>query len=195
MPLVVIRLERRVDLEPTDSDSVEFTSEVAQLITSVVSATSPAVFYVVKVDNWFGPKWLAFSHKVMGAFGVASRDLVVPPFVPNRIVSEVIFTLANSGEYEKSDASKPIHVEQVSSANAGRKLSILLPNAALFWWSGQSATNGRGSLMAYLPTPDGHVPWYIELAGQETWGPSVTKGISSSELQSYQSQASASGAV
>jgi hypothetical protein len=181
-------------LESNDSDDAEFTNQVERLITSVISATSPAEFYVVKVDNWFGPKWLAFSHKVMGAFGLASRDLVVPPFVPNRIVSEAVYTLGESREYVKGSPPKPIHVEQVSSANAGRKLSRILPTAAIFWWSGQSATNGRGSLMAYLPTHDGHVPWYIELTGQETWRPSVTKGISSSELRSYESQADANGA-
>ena len=131
----------------------------------------------------------------MGAFGLASQDLVVPPFVPGRIVSETVFTLGESGEYVEGPPTKPIHIEQTSGANAARKLSRLLPSAAIFWWSGKSAANGRGSLMAYLPTPDGHVPWYIELTGQDTWRPSVTKGITSSELQSYKAEANAKGAV
>jgi len=164
-----------------------FTSKVSQLITAVVSATSPGEFYVIKIDNWFGPKWSEFSHKALGAVGFARRPLVIPPFVPNRIISEDVFTLGGSGEYQQSKPKKPLHVEQVSSANAGRKLSILLPNSALFWWSGQSATNGHGSLMAYLPTPEGHRPWYIGFTGGETWRPGVMRGISRSELRSLES--------
>ncbi len=183
-----------MNVESDDSDAAEFTNQVEQIVGAVISAISPPEFYVVKVDNWFGPKWLAFSHKVMGAFGVASRELVVPPFVPSRVVSEAVFTLGESREYESGRPAKPIHIEQTSGANAARSLSRLLPSAAIFWWSGNSAKNGRGSLMAYLPTPDGHVPWYIELSGQETWRPSITKGITISELERYKAGADASGA-
>jgi hypothetical protein len=182
-------------IESESTDAPEFASQVERIINAVVSATSPSQVYVVKVDNWFGPKWLAFSHKVMGAFGLASRDLVVPPFVPSRIVSEATFSLSEPGAYVAIDPPKPLHISQTSGANAARKVSRLLPNAAIFWWSGQSATNGRGSLMAYLPTPDGHIPWYVELTGRDTWRPSMTKGISSFELQSYQSSSDANGAA
>lgn len=178
-----------------NSDDPEFASRVSRIVSSVVSATSPPEFYLVKVDNWFGPKWLAFSHKVLGAFGVASRDLVVPPFVPGRIVSEAVFVRGETGGYAATEPARPLHVTQNSAANAARKLSRLLPRTAIFWWSGESATNGRGSLMAYLPTPDGHVPWYVELSGKLSWRPSVTKGVSGAEIQSYLSAATATDAA
>jgi hypothetical protein len=181
--------------ELCESDAAGFTAKVERIIMSVISSNAPAEYYVVKIDNWFGPNWLAFSHKVMGSFGVTSQDLVIPPFVPNRVVSEVGFTRSDSLGYDERMPLKPIHIEQSSDANPARKFSHLLPNAAVFWWSGRSASNDRGSLMAYLPAPDGHVAWYLELAGKDTWIPSVTKGITVTELRHYEAEAGARRAV
>lgn len=169
-----------------NTDTTEFTSRVEEIIISVILVTSPKELYVVKIDNWFGPKWVAFSHKVLGAFGVACRDLTIPPFVPNRVISETFFVLGETGGgYEERTAVKHLHINQSSDANANRKLSRLLPNAAIFWWSGNTGNNGRGSLMAYLPTPDGHVPWYVGFSEKDTWHVSVTKGITIPELRAY----------
>ncbi len=184
-----------LDVSPTVTDSEKFAQEVVGIMRCVVSATTPAQVCVIKVDNWFGFRWLAFSHKVIGAFGLASYDLVVPPFVPNRIEAEILFTRQPSGDYEQSRPSQPVHIEQVSGANAARKLSSLFPNVAFFWWSGRSAVNHRGSLMAYLPTPEGHVPWYIGFSAENGWTMSQLKGISRSELESYRTLAAESRAI
>jgi hypothetical protein len=70
-------------------DDAEFLSEVEAVVQGAVEVSKPATVAVVKIDSWFGPKWLGFSHKVMGAFGVVfPGDLVIPPFVPNRVLSE-----------------------------------------------------------------------------------------------------------
>jgi hypothetical protein len=39
--------------------------------------------YVVKIDNWFGKRWLGFSGKALGALGVRKKKLTLPPFHPH----------------------------------------------------------------------------------------------------------------
>ena len=42
-------------MELGKSDAVEFTSRVERLIRSAIAGSTPPEFYVVKLDNWFGP--------------------------------------------------------------------------------------------------------------------------------------------
>jgi hypothetical protein len=123
------------------SDDPQFAGHVVQIVNAVLQAEAPNEVRIIKLDNWFGPKWLMFSHKVMGAFGVSSRDLVVPPFVPNRIISELAFIRHNSAIFVSCKPQQAVHITQASEANAARKISQLFPHAAMFWWSGNSETN------------------------------------------------------
>ena len=52
------------------------------------------------------------------------------------------------------------------------------------WWSANSARNGRGSIMAYVRTPDGHVPWYVALAAPAPWRLTRVVGLGGSEIDS-----------
>lgn len=56
-------------------------------------------------------------------------------------------------------------------------------------------SNGRGSLMVYVPTPEGHVPWYVEISQKDTWRPTVTNGITISDLRHYMGASDAKDAV
>src|SRR5690242_3368463 len=67
-------------ITPSATDACAFVDRVDRLLVGLACVARPTAIHVVKIDNWFGPKWLGFSHKVSGAFGVASADLVVPPF-------------------------------------------------------------------------------------------------------------------
>ncbi len=56
----------------------------------------------------------------------------------------------------------------------------------MVWFSGNSALNDRGSLMAYLPIAHGYWVWYASFHGAETgWTLSEHLGIAPEELQSF----------
>ena len=165
-------------LETDDNDAPEFISLAASLVEGGSKESRASSSVVVKIDTWFGQRWLRFSHKVVGAFGVASRNLVIPPFVPNRVVVQQQLASLDGTWAQVAKPLPALHLEQRSSQNAQRRLSSIGPAAAFFWWSGLSLPNGRGSLMAYLPTPEGHVSWYIEARADLGWRAGVAKGIS-----------------
>jgi hypothetical protein len=168
-------------------DDPDFGHAMQRAVLGALRVAKPPEVYLVKVDNWFGPKWLAFSHKALGALGIASSDLRIPPFVPGRVVHERYFVRADEhGDYVSADAPLTLHIRQTSSANAARRVSSLCPHAALFWWSGSTRSTGRGALMAYIPAPSGHVHWYAELTRMTQWRSGTMRGITKAALASYQ---------
>lgn len=113
---------------------------------------------------------------------------MVPPFKPSRVVSEEYFVRI-SQKYEQLNPQIPVHLNlEYMELNAKRKTRILYPKSALFWWSGNSLKNGRGSLMAYIPTQNTHLGWYVGHKYDAEWKTGILKGITQKELIHYQEQ-------
>ena len=165
--------------EPTDDP--QYLEWVEAVITGVHEALKTDLFFVVKIDNWFGKRWLGFSGKVLGAFGVGKKKLTLPPFIPARVVSQHRFGQAGTDPGRQNQ----LHVRQLSSQNLQRYTEIVLKDASAFWYSGGSASNGRASFMAYVSTPDGHWPWYVSLRRKETWQVVECIGIGIQELDAF----------
>lgn len=164
-----------------DNDDEEFLSYAEKLTTGALSLYKPQSLYVVKLDNWFGEKWLAFSHKTLGALGIHSDDLVIPPFKPSRVLCEKHYKIS-AGIPTEAEFSESIHKNQTSSDNQKRKISTLFPNTAFSWISGNTKHNNRGSIMFYVPTENTHSTSYIGFAKTSEWSLSKVKGIGASEL-------------
>lgn len=138
---------------------VAFTAFVDGLL--AMFAPQVTTVFLVRVDNWFGPKWLGFSGKVMGALGVGARrdsGPVVPPFKPSRIISERRFV---RGQEQWVWRGPVIHRNQTSAAYLDRELADIADDALFVWFSGNTLANGRGSvLVASTPGTQRDV-WYV----------------------------------
>lgn len=169
-----------------EHDDIGFAQQVRPIVAGVLHVVEPLEVYLVKIDNWFGEKWLGFSNKLVGAVGVQYRQtLRVPPFVPARVVAQRFHRREADGDYIEGDAALNLHVEQTSEDNARRLMSVVCPNAAVFWWSGGSRTNQRGSLMAYLPTSSGHSGWYADFKKVHEWSVGKALCTTTRELSTY----------
>jgi hypothetical protein len=97
-------------------DSAEFMKKVQALVVGVARDYEPARLYVVRLDNWFGPKWMHFAGKFTAgkgaAIGVHKVALHVPPFVPHRVVAERVFA---GPSYEEAVVRPPLHIKCPSS--------------------------------------------------------------------------------
>jgi hypothetical protein len=171
---------------PTDTnDDPEYVRLVSQIVVGVIRVHSPSATSIFKIDNWFSHKWLAFSGKVVGAVGSWRQELTVPPFVTNRILAEVHYCRDVGGEYQPHDFNSRIHHCGASADNLRRYVSKLAPNSALFWYSANTGINGRGSLMAHVPTEDDHWAWYLSLERQQDWQAVRRKRIHDYELRMF----------
>jgi hypothetical protein len=170
-------------IDQTSADAPEFIARV-ETIAARATYSHPETVYLVRIDNWFGERWVGFAGKVSGVMGVRFQsNLVLPPFAPSRVVRQVCYRFSTpAGGYVREECAEPIHVHQPSSANLRRFVSLLLPTSALVWFSDQSARSGRGSVMAYVPSAEGHDAWYVDFASAGGWTAKRLIGLTQEEV-------------
>jgi hypothetical protein len=164
-------------IEVQSGDSPDFIHRVEEAVNGVLRVYAPETLVLIKIDNWFGFKWLGFSGQAF--FGQRARlpiwnfrrqglteNIRIPPFVPERVVSQRRFA---GPDYEEADPGMPVHRKMMSQMALGRRTSLDPPETALAWYSGSSAANGRGALMAYIPIESRCWAWYVGLECAESW--------------------------
>ena len=172
-------------------DSAEFIRKVQALVISVARDYEPEQLYVIRIDNWFGPKWMRFAGKFSAGkhfyAGIHKLTLHVPPFVPHRVVAERVFAGPN---YDETVARPPLHIECASMLALTRRIADVDEEAVLIWFSSDSEAQQRGSIMVYLPVaalpPPNRRDWrkrsrafYMGFSQrQESWEPAMLRGIS-----------------
>jgi hypothetical protein len=179
-----------------EGDSSEFMEKVQALVIGAARDYEPARLYVIRIDNWFGPKWMHFAGKVsVGKHfyaGIHKVTLHVPPFVPHRVVAERVFVGPN---YDETVARPPLHIECASMLALTRRITDVDKEAAFVWFSGQSEVQKRGSVMVYLPVASTPMTshrrerrrtgaFYVGLSEHEMgWNPVMLRGISHGEVE------------
>jgi hypothetical protein len=158
-------------------DAPEFIQAVEEAVNGAVRLHSPETLVLIKIDNWFGFKWLGFSGKMyIGKHAslpvwnlrrtTLSDHIRVPPFVPERVVLQRRFA---APDYAETDAGEPVHRTMRSRFALGREVLIEAPKTAFAWYSGKSAVHGRGALMMHIPVEKSHWAWYVGLHEGEPW--------------------------
>jgi TPR repeat protein len=176
-------------------DSAGFMRKVRSLVVGVARDYEPERLYVIRIDNWFGPKWMNFAGKVsVGKHfyaGIHKITLHVPPFVPHRVVAERVFAGPN---YDETIARPQLHIECTSMLALTRRIADLDKKAAFVWFSGGSEAQKRGSVMVYLPiaSPSRAIrrderrtgAFHIGFSQREmSWEPAMLRGISRGEVE------------
>lgn len=176
---------------PLPDDDRDFTVLAARLITGAVATHRPQDVRVFQVDNWFDHKWLGFSGKTLGALGVWTKPLTVPPFVANRLVRQWHSVAdQNTDVYRFLGAGPNIHHRGWSARNLQRLVRQVVPRSALFWFSGNTTNTGRGSLMGYLPVERDVWAWFLALERADgRWRITHRKNIQAYEIRSFESAA------
>jgi hypothetical protein len=182
-------------VEAREGDDARFLNVVRGVLERSLVLHRPAAVRVLRLDNWFGQRWLGFAGKVIGAFGVGKDRRVIPPFVPSRIVSEIPWR-TNGSVWIREAKFEPLHKRMPSADNLERFFDLHCPETLAVWFSSRSAANGRGAVMVYSSAGDPRTAsWYAELAGSvaSDWSPKVVTGITSAEFASLAAPVAASG--
>jgi hypothetical protein len=181
-------------ITPEIDDAPDFIRQVERVANGIVRLHVPETLLLIKIDNYFGSKWLGFSGKVLGALGIwhnpsyyPAAKVRIPPFVTNRVVSQRRFS---SPAYREIDSGKPIHQRIRGGKALGRMAATESPQSALVWYSGKSEATGRGAVMAYVPAGDSYWLWYAALETGESWSVTETLDIKRDDLASLMEQGS-----
>ena len=179
-----------LNLNPGSDDDAHFIRLIDELISGAVVVHQPTEVLVFKIDHWFGHKWLGFSGKVVGAVGSWRKQLTIPPFVANRIVDQQRFVRNGAlWSYEISGQAADVHYKGPSATNLRRTVKQVVPDAALFWYSGDTLATQRGSLMGYIPVEHDHWPWFLAFNRAADWRVARRKGIHEYEVRMFQKSA------
>ena len=148
-----------------DGDDRAFVLYVEYLTVCTASGCHPERIYVARMDNCFGDRWFGFRGKVMGAVGFHTRKgsgrFVVPPFVPERVLSEMCYVRTSEHDYTQIDVSERLAIGQQGAANLKRWLDEFTDSAILVWYSGNSGDVDRASVMLYVHTAAVTDGWYL----------------------------------
>ena len=183
-------------------DSAEFIEKARAIAIGVAQEYEPARLYAIRIDNWFGPKWMHFAGKFTvgrlphsgpaAAIGVHKTRLHVPPFVPSRVVAERVFV---GPDFDRTVSVAPLHIETPSKIALQRRIADIDKEAAFLWFSGASEAQKRGSVMVYLPDAfDPTEPrrvglrnsdsFYVGFSQREiSWEPAMLRGVSRAEVK------------
>ena len=164
-------------IHTSSTDDPDFLALAVAALRGLLTNTSLERLVLVHVDSWFGTKWLDFAGKSLGAVARWQIDdrLVIPPFVPPRVIDQSGFE--RRGESFVPAEFPPLHRVQQSWFAQHRYVQDLAPGAVLAWYSGATVRNGRGSLMCYVPTERGTWTWYAEWRKGAEWRLVSTKGV------------------
>src|SRR5260221_4421636 len=128
-------------ISPDIDDAPDFVNQVEHAANGVVRLHAPETLVLIKIDNFFGSKWLGFSGKALGALAFwhnpsyhPASIVRIPPFVPNRVVSQRRFSAPTYGEI---DCGKPIHTRMPSPSLSTARLSPLPQSRR---WSGTAGS-------------------------------------------------------
>ncbi len=175
----------RVDIPVLEGDDIDFIHLVRSTLgTQLTVATDDT--YLVKVDHWFGKRFLLFEGKRLGAFGVGGgRRTTLPPFHPSRIVFERHFTTdPRSGAWVEATPVPPLHIRQTSEQNFKRFVDDVSKSGTFIWYSGDTREMGRGSLMVYLVAANERNEWHVEMIrGASGWRAAQSTGLTYPEAE------------
>ncbi len=163
-------------LNSTPADDPNFVRVVNSILGGVVSEHAPEIVALIQIDNWFDHQWLNFSGKVLGALGVWKKELTIPPFNPNRVKSQTVYRLVEDKRYEQIQAP-PLHVAQSSSDNLNRKLKYAADSGVFLWWTSNTVSNGKGSVMVCTQAGDECSSWFASLEREPDWRVNKTEDI------------------
>jgi hypothetical protein len=157
----------------------------------------------VRIANWFDHKWLRYSgigrvafdgglliHTALDEF--RQEQITFPPFTPNRVVTQHYLCRTTRGDFEEQAPAELVHrAERAHSAkNLHRRIADISRSAVFLWFSSRSASNGRGSVMAYSVGSQGVDAWYAGLRYDTGWRLGQVKGVSRPEVEAYLSEPS-----
>jgi hypothetical protein len=180
-----------VQLSVGGTDDPAFVCLVNSVLRGILASHAPAKVWVIQIDNWFDHRWLQFSGKGIvdfqwpaftGKYDAALDEFyrdktTFPPFAPNRVLGQWSYVRVGSEYTEIPLPHLPHPTEnRRSEMNLQRRVQDCGPSACFLWYSSNTVTNGRGSVMVYSVEGERVDTWFAAFNRNDRWKLHATKG-------------------
>ena len=176
-----------ITINPSPTDDPSFVALVERIVGRLDEYNEPAEVFIIEIKNWFDHKWLKFSgigrvpfdhfassHSQTALDEFFQDKITFPPFTPNRILNQCLWTHRVSGRRH------PVHRKKLwqhSSWNLHKRVSQFASSALFVWFSSGTLSNDRASLMVYKVDGKAVDAWYASLRKATNWKLDRTKCI------------------
>jgi hypothetical protein len=180
--------------ETVQADDSRFADILYAIVDGILARHQLKELFVTAIDNWFDHKWLRFSgigvvpfespsfmNMADAALDEFSQDKVtLPPFSPKRITRQSYFRRdGRTLVYVKQERRTPLHKKQreSSSKNLQRRIQDISDSGFFVWYSSNTLSQERASIMAYLVKNHEIETWFASFLRGAYWKLHDTKGI------------------
>lgn len=175
-------------IEPRATDAVNFIASINKIISSLIDSYRFDDVFMIRIDNWFDHKWLNYSGKSVVQFQDSQliesalqdewrEKITVPPFNPNRVLSEMFFGINSSVGTDKT-----LHTVKASNDNIHNRIINFSTNGLFIWYSSETERNQKGSVMIYKVQQGKVETFYVSFENNKHWKAKQVKGITTTEL-------------
>ena len=186
-----------MEIQIKPNDDSQFVELVSRMISGMVTDKFPEEIFVTRIDNWFDHKWLNFSgigrvgffedlrlEKDTALDSFWQDKITFPPFSPKRVVEKSYTKRDDSGKFPPLVKSRYLHPKRRESScwNLQNRVADYADSALFVWFSSNTKSNGRGSIMVY-EARGGVYTWYVSFSKEEEWKVTNTKGITREQIQ------------
>ena len=181
-----------------NTDDPGFIELLNALVRGLTRRHAPEQLWIVQIDNWFDHKWLGFSgkgtvdfnwHGLLNYYDAAIEEfhqdkVTFPPFSPNRVAGQWSYVRLGNHYTEAPLPVLPHPTKRKPSRkNLHRRVQEFSRSACFVWYSGNTAANGRGSVMVYRVAADRVECWFAAFNQKNGWKLHVAKGASRDDIQ------------
>jgi hypothetical protein len=184
-----------IESRPTDDPG--FIQLVRRAVCEELDAKAVHGLFLIRISNWFDDKWRNFSGIGRVAYGYftglaayapdTSLDAIhrdrnkstFPPFTPSRVLSQDFYRKDEKGAYVLEEDGPWVHPgwRERSSANLHQRITTHNNSSLFVWFSSNTHTNRRGSLMVYRARGTVVTTWYAAFSLNGKWRVVRTLGI------------------
>lgn len=166
------------------TDDPGFIEVLNSILSELVTEYAPDQFWVIQIDNWFDHKWLAFPGSVKSEFFM--EKLPFPSFTPNRVIGQFSFVRVGSSYVESALPVLPHKTKRKRyEVTVQRRIRDFTRSGCFLWYSGNTVTNGKGSVMVYVVAGGQVESWFAAFNRQQEWKLQATKGVGRNILEGW----------
>ncbi len=198
-----------INIELEKGDDKVFMTGLNGMVARLITEFKPQDVYAFRINKWFDHEWLRYSGYGVVAYPergagpmppgvpkyspVAAKEeqyqdhLTFPPFNPKQKGLMHYWSRYENGNYGGIDKPRwpPRAFKKPSNRNMQNRVASFTDSGLFVWFTSNTETNQKGSIMVYRVEDGRTEAWYASLSNNVGWKVDKVKGISKESVEDW----------